>query len=151
MSKTLFDHLKAITRYQNPNYWNTLSEGDKKSWSNYMINRFLSMNPDWTEVVNELQPITQMLEPKEVYKLYISILPKGNTFLKYVKGDSNNDSFEDWLVELVARHFEVSEKDATDYLKILYANDQGRETIIHICQTYGVEKKKVDKLGITIE
>jgi hypothetical protein len=66
MAKSLFDHIKAITTEQNPNYWETLDDGDKKTWSNYMIHRFLSMNPDWIQVLSEIQPYTQVLEPKHL-------------------------------------------------------------------------------------
>ena len=56
--KSLFDHVNQVTSVQNPNYWDEISDEDKKTWSNYMINRFLSMNSDWIELVNELQNIT---------------------------------------------------------------------------------------------
>ena len=55
MSKSLFDHIKQITDVQNPNYWSDISDEDKKSWSNYMVNRFLSMKMDWIDIVNEVQ------------------------------------------------------------------------------------------------
>ena len=60
MAKTLFDHIKAITQFQDPKYFDKLEEGDLKTWSNYMIHRFLSMNSDWIEVLAELQPYTNM-------------------------------------------------------------------------------------------
>ena len=78
--KSLFDHINQITTTQNPNYWDEISDEDKKSWSNYMVNRFLSMNSDWMELVNELQKYN--LQPKELYKLYTNILPKGKQWLK---------------------------------------------------------------------
>ena len=53
--KSLFDHINQITAVQNPNYWKELSDEDKKSWSNYMTHRFLSMKMEWVELVNELQ------------------------------------------------------------------------------------------------
>ena len=53
--KSLFDHVNQITSVQNPNYWDEISDEDKKSWSNYMINRFLSMKSDWIDLVNEVQ------------------------------------------------------------------------------------------------
>ena len=55
MSKSLFDHIKQITNVQNTLYWDSLSDGDKKTWSNYMVHRFLSMNMNWVDIVNELQ------------------------------------------------------------------------------------------------
>ena len=72
--KSLFDHINQITKVQNPKYWEQISEEDKKTWSNYMVNRFLSMKPEWIELVNELQKYN--LEPKELYKLYTNVLPK---------------------------------------------------------------------------
>ena len=41
--KKLFDHINAITSEQDPKYFDKLTEEDLKSWSNFMINRFLSM------------------------------------------------------------------------------------------------------------
>ena len=58
MAKSLFDHIKAITNEQNPKYFDTLDESDMKSWSNYMIHRFLSMNNDWIDLIAELQPVS---------------------------------------------------------------------------------------------
>ena len=81
--KSLFDHIKQITDVQNPNYWDEISDDDKKSWSNYMVNRFLSMKMDWVEFVNEVQKYP--LEPEQVYKIYTDILPKKRQWLKYIK------------------------------------------------------------------
>ena len=64
--KSLFDHVNQVTAVQNPNYWEDISDEDKKTWSNYMVNRFLSMKPDWIDLVNEIQKYP--LEPKQLYK-----------------------------------------------------------------------------------
>ena len=83
-TKTLFDHIKQITNVQNTLYWDSLSESDKKTWSNYMVNRFLSMKSDCIQVVNEVQKYLE-ISPKNLYQFYIDILPRGRTFLRYVK------------------------------------------------------------------
>ena len=85
-TKTLFDHLKAITQYQDPNYWDTLTDADKRTFSNFMVHRFLSMNPDWVDIISDLSPFTQTLPPDILYKTLIGLIPKGRYFLKYVKG-----------------------------------------------------------------
>ena len=102
--KSLFDHVRQVTSVQNPNYWDEISEEDKKSWSNYMVNRFLSMKMDWIEVVNEFQKYN--LKPKELYKLYINVLPKGKQWLRYVKGE-NDMSHPNWLVNIIVNHEKV--------------------------------------------
>ena len=57
-TKTLFDHIKQVTNVQNQLYWDNITDADKKTWSNYMVHRFLSMKAEWIEVVNEIQPFT---------------------------------------------------------------------------------------------
>ena len=54
MSKSLFVHIKQITNVQNPMYWESLDDGgEKDTWSNYVVHRFLSMKSEWLVVVNE--------------------------------------------------------------------------------------------------
>ena len=68
-TKTLFDHIKQITNVQNQLYWDNITDADKKTWSNYMVHRFLSMKAEWIEVVNEIQQYWE-LKPKTVYQFF---------------------------------------------------------------------------------
>ena len=147
--KSLFDHIKAITNEQDPKYFDNLSEEDKKSWSNFMINRFLSMNPDWVELIATILPLTQTLEPKDMYKLYINAIPKGRYFLKYMKGKSA-EKYEPFIIELLQKEYSCSENQAIEYLDILYATREGRENIKYISEKYGTDKKQITKLKLKI-
>ena len=149
MAKSLFDHINAICKDQNKKYWDTLDESDKKTWSNYMVFRFLSMNPDFTPIVAQLQPILQEVPPKALYLALIDIIPKGRYFLKYIKPKSA-DKYEEWLVELVSKYYEVSKLQAEDYLKILYESRGGREKVKELCETYGIETKQITKLKLNV-
>lgn len=148
-TKSLFDHIKAVTQFQDPKYWDKLEESDKKTWSNYMVHRFLSMNPDWIEVLSEIQPYTQTLEPKQLYLSLIGIIPKGRYFLKYTKGKKDN-KYESWLVDLLMQDFMCSSKEAEDYCEILYSTKEGRENIKYICERYGIDKKQITKLKLKL-
>ena len=147
--RTLFDHITNITSVQNPKYWDSLEEVDKKSWSNYMVHRFLSMNPDWIEVLSEIQPYTQVLEPKQLYLVLIGILPKGRRYMKYIKG-KKADKYESWLVDLIKQDFNCSLRESEDYCEILYATKEGRENIKFICEKYGIDKKQITKLKLKL-
>jgi hypothetical protein len=149
MAKSLFDHIKAITQDQKIDYWDTLEDADKKSWSNYMIHRFLSMNSDWIAVLSEIQPYTQTLEPKQLYLALIGIIPKGRYFLKYTKG-KGDEKYESWLVDLIKQDFQCSKKESEEYLEILYSTREGRENIKYICEKYGIESKQITKLKLKI-
>lgn len=149
MAASLFDHIKQITNVQNPNYWDTLDESDKKTWKNYMIFRFLSMNTDWIDLIAEIQPYVQKLPPKTLYRMFIDLIPKGRHFLKYVKG-SKTTNYEGWLQEIVVKEFKCSIREGDEYLDILHASRSGREEIRKLCERYGIEPKQIKKLKLKV-
>jgi hypothetical protein len=149
MAKTLFDHLNAITYDKNPKYWDSLEDVDKKTWSNYLIIRFLSMNPHWIETIAEIQPYIQNAPPKAVYLCLIGLLEKKKVFLKYMK-PAAADKYENWIVELVARYYEVSQLEAEGYLEILYQSTTGKLHIKEIAEAYGTDPKQITKLKLKV-
>ena len=145
--KSLFDHIKQITAVQSPNYWEEISDEDKKSWSNYMIHRFLSMKMEWVELVNELQKYN--LQPKDLYKLYTNVLPKGKQWLKYIKG-RNQMEYPNWLINIVTNHMKISKKEAYDAIEMYMLTEGGMLELREICVKWGIEPKKIEALGLNV-
>ena len=145
--KSLFDHIKQITDVQSPNYWDEISDEDKKSWSNYMVNRFLSMKMEWVELVNELQKYN--LQPKELYKLYTNVLPKGKQWLKYIKR-RNQMEHPNWLINIVANHEEISKKEAVEYIDMLMLTEGGMLELGELSRKWGIEENKIKKAGLNV-
>ena len=143
--KSLFDHVNAVTSEQHPNYWDEISDDDKKTWSNFMVNRFLSMKPEWIEFVNEVQ--RHPLKPKELYKVYIDILPKKKQWLKYIKGDKKM-KYPKWVYEIVTKHLQCSMREASDAVDVYDISQGGQTELAEILFKYGVEDKEVRKLGL---
>lgn len=141
--KGLFDHIDAIYTNQQPNYFDTLSEADKKSYSNYMVNKFLSMNVHQVPYVNELQKYT--LTPELHYAFFSRIIPKGKQFNKYIK-KTKDVKYEEWLVNIVVRHYNVSIVEAEEYLQIYYKQDKA--ALKALCQAYGVSDKELKKVKL---
>jgi hypothetical protein len=107
----IFDHLKQITITKGP----YLGE---EGWNNWMINRFLSMNQDYIEVVNIVQKNTWQMKGEYLYNLYRDIIPKQYVYLKYIKSNTKQDySIEE--IEAVQQYFEVSKKEAKEYIDML--------------------------------
>ena len=143
--KSLFDHVNAVTSEQHPDYWDQISDDDRKSWSNFMINRFLSMKPEWIEFVNEVQK--HPLKPKELYKVYIDILPKKKQWLRYIKGDKKM-KYPKWVYEIVVKHLQCSMREASDAVDMYEISTGGQSELADILFKYGVEDKEVRKLGL---
>ena len=145
--KSLFDHIKQITSVQNPNYWEEISVEDKKSFSNYMVNRFLSMKPEWIELVNELQKYN--LKPKELYKLYTNVLPKGKQWLKYTKGKSDM-KYPEWLINIMRNSDESSRREAIDAIDMLMLTEGGMMELGETARKWGIEERKIKDAGLNV-
>jgi hypothetical protein len=146
-TKTLFDHLNAITKERDPNYWETLTEGDRKTFTNYMVLRYMSMVEEWLDTIAYLQPHIQDLPPNLLYKVLIDVFPPYRGFIKYISGEKV-DKYEKWLVDLFSKHYTVSKKEIDTYLKILYLTDEGKSHILEVCEMYGVDPKLIKSLKL---
>ena len=114
---TMFDFIDGVTHKKKE--WSKWSDVDQKAFSPFMMNRFLSMRMELTELINELQTYTiGLLRPQETYKLYHELLPNNKAFSKYIKGKSE-DKYEKGLVEQVAEHYQVSKSEAADYVDLM--------------------------------
>lgn len=138
-ARTIFQHLSGIKEKKES--WESLSEMDKKSFTPFIINRWLSMNLDLLPIINILQKYTiGLLSPKEVYKLYLDFLPKQKTFDKYIKG-KKEAKYNKELLNHLSNWYGVSNREVEDYLEIL-----SKEQVIEILMKYGLTDKESKKL-----
>ena len=110
-----FDHIKNL--HTKKRIWDNFNDEEKKSFNIYIINKALSMNPSYLNIVNMVQKYTNnMLEPKEVFNLYYNLLPNKFRFYKWIKGtkDKNKEKYQ-----ILAEHFKCSSREIKDYIKLL--------------------------------
>jgi hypothetical protein len=127
---TPFDHVKNL--HTKKRRWEDFNDEEKKSFNVFIINKTLSFNPNYLNIVNMVQNYTglnQVLSQKEVFNLYFSLLPTKFRFYKWIKGEKTKKDKE--KAEYLAMHFKVSMREAYDYLKIL-----NRKTINQIIKNY---------------
>jgi hypothetical protein len=108
---TIWDHLKNITT-QKGEYL-----GDE-GFNNWMVNRFLSMDRDYCEVVNYVQKNTWQIKGEHLYNLYKDIIPKQYVYLKYLK-PTNKKEYKEDILEAVQSYFEISKKEAKEYVNMI--------------------------------
>jgi hypothetical protein len=107
----IFDHIKNITTNKGPYL------GDE-GWNNWMINRYLSMDPDYCEVVNIIQKNTWQMKGEYLYNLYKDLIPKQYKYLKYIKSSKKTD-YKPEEIDAVKAYFEISKKEAKEYISML--------------------------------
>ena len=138
---TIFDFIGGVTDKKRE--WKKWSETDQKKFSPFIVNRWLSMRMELTELVNELQTYTiGLLRPQETYRLYYELLPTNKSFAKYIKGKSE-DKFDKDLIAQLAEHYQVSKSEAADYAELL-----DKVALDRIITMYGyseTEKKRMLK------
>jgi len=138
-AKSIFDHLSGIKEKKTS--WESLTDMDKKSFSPFIINRWLSMNLDLLPIINILQKYTiGLLSPREVYKLYLDFLPKKKTFDKYVKGKKEG-KYNKELLQYLSKWYGVSYREVQDYLEIL-----PKQEVLDILKKYGLTEKEAKNL-----
>ena len=121
--------------------WNDFTEDEQKSFNTFIINRWLSMDKEFIEIVNYFQKYSiGTLEPREVYRWYCDILPKGKRFNKYIKGKKDK-KYDKELLDIIIKHFECSNIQARENLELINKND-----LIQILQMYGTDKKTIKRL-----
>ena len=130
---TIFDWVNNIL--VSKKHWDEFTEDEQKKFSPFIINRWLSMDKDFIEFVNIFQKYAiGTLEPREVYKWYCDVLPRGKRFNKYIKGKSNG-KYDKKMIDILTSHFEVSKQETKTYIDLLDKNE-----IKEIYKMYGVKK-----------
>ena len=131
-----FDHIKNL--HTKKRRWEDFNDEEKKSFNVFIINKALSMNPNYLGIVNMVQNFTglnQVISPKEVFNIYFNLLPSKFKFYKWIKGEKTKKDKE--KAEYLATHFKVSIREAYDYLQIL-----DRKTVKLIIKNYKNESQR---------
>jgi hypothetical protein len=136
---TLFDWVTEVKTKKRK--WDTFSDVDKKTFSPYMVHRFLSMNQDYIELVNDFQKYWS-LEPREVYKWYCDILPNKRSFDKYIKA-KKVETYPTWVIDILCKYFNESKNHIEEYLYLMEKSE-----LKTILEMYGSEPKDIKKLKL---
>jgi len=136
---TLFDWVNEVKTKKRK--WDSFSDSDKKTFSPYMIHRFLSMNQNYVELVNDFQKYWT-LESRDVYKFYCDVLPNKRSFDKYIKA-KKVENYPSWVIDILCKYFNESKSHIEEYLYLIEKSEL--QTILEM---YGTEPKEIKKLKL---
>jgi len=135
--KNIFDWLKAINTTKPP--VESFDDKDWEVWNSYMIHRFLSMDRNHIEIVNDIQEILPT-DKKKIYSIYKEFIPKNSKWNKYIKSKIKQPNKD--LVDHIKDYFECSSKESKEYLDIL-----SKIEVENILSIRGVDKKELKKIN----
>jgi hypothetical protein len=142
---TIFDFLTIL--HNKSKSWDDLELSEQKEFSPYMITKWLSMDRDYCEVVNELQQYTiGILDKKMVFTLYSELLPfRKKYFVKYIKGDKK-DKYNPELLIILREYFEESKKNIINILNLIFITNNEKTILIPILEKYGKTNRQIKTL-----
>ena len=136
MIKNIWDWLKQINYIKaDPS---SFSNKDWDIWNSYMVHRFISMNPDYIDIVNEVQSINPQ-NKKEIYSVYREYIPKNNKWNKYIK--SNVKQHKSELLTYLAKYWECSQNEVKEYLDFLEDDE-----VLRILNSMGIQPKEINQI-----
>jgi hypothetical protein len=134
--KDLWGWLNEITLYKSP--IENISQESWDSWNSYMINRYVSMDIRYIELVNYIQTIPYD-NKQQIYLIYREMIPKQKTFFKYLKVSKRKKNLQ--AIDYVAKHFECSLGEEEEYMDLL--REHGVRGVLY---KMGITDKEADKL-----
>ena len=131
--------------------WDSFSDADKKSFSPFMVIRYLSMGNDFLPLVNHMQNYCiQDMPHKAVYQFWCGILPKKKIWLKYVKGRKQMIEYPKWALEIISNHYQVNFRTAKEHIEMFLLTEGGMYELAELFGKYGTDPKEIKKLSVTL-
>ena len=134
--KDLFGWLEEITHNKSP--LENISSESWDKWNTFMIHKYLSMSPDYIELVNYIQKIPYD-KKQQIYSIYREMLPKRKVYLKWI--GSKKKAQNKTAAEYIAKYFECGVGEAEEYMDILR-----KPGILEILYKMGINDEEANKL-----
>jgi len=133
----VFDFIKAIIDTK-PD-WKSFTPEQRKVFNGFMINKILSMNPKYIDIVNYVQGL-DIKDGQRLYEVYCFMIPQSkNTYSSYIRSNIKKSKPE--VTSHVAQYFECSLKEAEEYISL--TDDKWLENIL---VAKGIDEKELKQL-----
>jgi hypothetical protein len=135
---TIFDLTKGIIDTK-PS-WDSLSPDKQKVFNGYMVNKILSMNSKYIEVVNYVQGLN-IKDSKKLYEVYCWMIPQSkNTYSPFFKSTTKK-LYSPELLKHISEQFECATSEAEEYIQMT-----DKKWLEEILTSRGVDEKEIKKL-----
>lgn len=152
---TIINHFKDLRKGMYK--WRDLSEYQQSTFSPYLVNLFLSQNPDLIEVLNFFQPQVESPDTPmaNIYNLYTKIVPMmdDTAFYAYIKREKQLEAIQP-LVDDLADFLQCSRDEAYSYVMEHLPNNQPKSDYnitdvlcLELMKLYGHDDKDIKNVN----
>jgi len=134
---TPFQWVEHIIKHKT--HYTQFNADDWKNFNVFMIDRILSMNPNYLEIVDYMSGL-KIDDKEKIYRIYCNIIPKSNkTFFPYMR--SQSQKYDKELLKYISDYYVCGTNEAADYIEIMNDDD-----IKMLLGKHGLENKEINKL-----
>ena len=102
------------------------------------------MNPELLEDVATLFKNFDKIPSPQFYQLLIGLIPQDKRYYPWVK--SSKKPFSKKLLELISTYYEISQKEAEEYVILLSSTEKGNKELEDLCRAFGLNDKEVESV-----
>jgi hypothetical protein len=129
------DWLNHMTVYKTP--WNKISSEEQKTYNSYINNLWLSMVPEYIEVINQVQ--SYQVPNRDHYNFYLKVLPKKKLFFRWIKPKSKKYNKD--VINRLAELYNEGIRQINDSIDCFE-----EQQIVNILENMGLQTKEIIKL-----
>lgn len=141
--KSLFDHINQIKTEKRNDYYDNLSDEEKKNFNQYLILVGLSMDKEYINEISIISKYLNIIPNKQFYKICCDIIPYNKNFNKWIKSKKLNINNE--ALKFISKYYEISLSNAYDYYNLMLSTNNLNE-IKNILSKYGLTDKQIKKM-----
>ena len=109
-----------------------------------MLLRALAMDDEIVQEMAFLYRYFQLIPSAQFYQLLISLTPKNFAWVPWIKTKVIKHSQD--LLTLVAKTYDISRRQANEYVNVLVATDEGLNQLVELCQAMGLNDGEIERL-----
>jgi hypothetical protein len=109
-----------------------------------MLLRALAMDDECVQEMAFLYRYFDKIPSPQFYMLLCALVPKSTRWIPWVKTKVVRHSVD--LLSLVAKHYEVSKRQANEYVNVLIQTEVGLQNLCSLCTSMGLNDGEVEAL-----
>ncbi len=137
--RSLSSHIKHITEVQNIDYYDSLTDEEKKNFdkSTFFIFEKLGLCMELLPILVKYKSVLKGEKGKRLYTALIEVIPKGTYSYKQIN-KAKIKRYSPIMVDLMVKEYQCSILNAEDFIEVLEGIGKYEEELERLKEKYGI-------------